>query len=185
MHSVESIWLKLSQRIRVFVISKVSDRHVAEDIVQEVFVKAHMHIQNLRDETRLTSWIYQIARNLISDHYRRTGKTDVLRDVFPSQEEQNNESDVMQVAIRDMISMMDQLPPGYCDALCRTELEGMSQSEYAEHAGIPYSTAKSRIQRSRVLLRDMLMKCCHYQFDKYGTVLSIDPWVCCCCHPKK
>jgi RNA polymerase sigma-70 factor, ECF subfamily len=80
--------------------------------------------------------------------------------------------------------MMDDLPPEYCEALCLTELEGLSQKEYAERIRIPYSSAKSRVQRSRKLLRDMLLKCCHYEFDKYGTVLSISK-NCCCCNPGK
>ncbi len=89
----------------------------------------------------------------------------------------------MDEAVQDMIGMMNDLPPEYCEALCLTELEGLSQKEYAEKIGIPYSSAKSRVQRSRILLKDMLMRCCHYEFDKYGTILSISQ-NCCCCSPK-
>jgi len=76
---------------------------------------------------------------------------------------------------------MDDLPPENCEALCMTEIEGLSQIEYAQKVGISYAAAKSRVQRSRKMLRDMLMNCCHYQFDKYGTVLDITPNKSCCC----
>jgi RNA polymerase sigma-70 factor (ECF subfamily) len=62
-----------------------------------------------------------------------------------------------------------------------TELGGMSQKAYAEKIGISYSVAKARVQRAKIMLKDMLMKCCHYQFDKYGTVIGIYPVNCCCC----
>ena len=53
--------------------------------------------------------------------------------------------------------------------------------EYAVKAGISYSGAKSRVQRARIMLKDMLMQCCHYQFDKYGTVFDIQQKCRCCC----
>ena len=68
-----------------------------------------------------------------------------------------------------------------CEALCLTELGGMSQKDYAKKTGISYSGAKSRVQRAKLKLKDLLMKCCHYQFDKYGTVIGIYPAGCCCC----
>lgn len=86
----------------------------------------------------------------------------------------------MDIAINDMISMMDDMPPEYCEALCLTEIESMSQKEYAEMKGISYSGARSRVQRARIMLKDLLLKCCHYQFDRYGTVYDIRQECCCC-----
>jgi RNA polymerase sigma-70 factor (ECF subfamily) len=109
------------------------------------------------------------------------------RQVFQETDDREEETGqtMMETAVSDMIQMMDNMPAAYCEALCLTELEGLSQAEYAEKMGIPYSSAKSRIQRSRKLLQEMLMKCCHYHFDKYGTVLQITPGNCCCCKPPK
>lgn len=70
-------------------------------------------------------------------------------------------------AVNDMINMMDSFPAEYCEALCLTEIAGLSQKAYAEKVGITYSCAKSRVQRARKLLKDMMMRCCHYQFDVY------------------
>ena len=84
----------------------------------------------------------------------------------------------MQETLQDMVKMIDDLPVEYCEALCLTELGGMSQKEYAEEAGISYSGAKARVQRAKKKLKDNLMKCCHYQFDRYGTVVDIHPVNC-------
>ncbi len=143
-------------------------------------MRIHNHIDSLKDETRLPVWIYQITRNVIADHFRRQEKENRQLQNLP-EESETTLNEAMTEAVQDMIKMMNSLPPEYCEALCLTELEGLSQKEYAEKLGISYSGAKSRVQRARKMLRDMLMQCCHYQFDKYGTVLAISPAGCCCC----
>ena len=187
MESIENIWSHLHEKLKAFVISKINDQAVAEDILQEVFVKIHLNIGSLNDETKVRAWIYQITRNLISDHYRKVQKEKLPETYFSETEEENLDREVMDEAVNDLIKMMYQLPPENCEALCLTELEGLSQIEYAQKAGISYTAAKARVQRSRRMLKDMLMNCCHYQFDKYGTVLEITPnsGCCCCCHDEK
>ena len=54
----------------------------------------------------------------------------------------------------------------------RVDFEGMSQKEYADRLGISISGAKSRVQRAREKLKDLILKCCDYQFDKYGNVIK-------------
>jgi RNA polymerase sigma-70 factor, ECF subfamily len=185
MDKIEDIWLNFRTRLKSFILSKISDRMVAEDILQEVFIKIHLKIDTLKDETRLQSWLYQITRNLINDYYRQVKTQNQKTFIEAETANENTDMQLMEEATRDMIKMMDSLPSDYCEALCMTELEGLSQKQYAEKTGIPYSSAKSRVQRSRKMLKDMLMKCCHYQFDKYGTVLSISPNTCCCCNSSK
>jgi RNA polymerase sigma-70 factor, ECF subfamily len=181
LNSTEKIWQKLSVRLRSFINSKINDRAAAEDVLQDIFIKIHLKIDTLQDSTRLTPWLYQIARNQIADYYRNLKK--VRRDNISTENEEEADETLMEAAVQDMVNMMDDLPADHCEALCRTELEGLSIKEYAERTGISYTAAKSRVQRSRKLLGDMLMKCCHYQFDKYGTVVSISPGKCCCCNP--
>jgi RNA polymerase sigma-70 factor (ECF subfamily) len=180
---MEEIWLKFESRMRGFILSKVHDESVADDLLQELFLKIHANIDKVNDRTKIRSWMYQIARNLITDHFRNLQKEQKNRSQAFEAEPGETAEDFMSEALEDMIKMMDDLPPEYCEALCLTELEGLSQKEYAEKIGISYSGAKSRVQRGRKILRDLLMKCCHYEFDKYGTVIGIYPANCCCCHP--
>jgi RNA polymerase sigma-70 factor, ECF subfamily len=184
MNSTEKVWKQLSVRLRSFIRSKINDQAAAEDVLQELFVKIHLKIDTLKDSTRLTPWLFQIARNQIADYYRNLKK--IPHDhISAENEEDDPDETLMEEAVQDMVNMMDDLPADHCEALCRTELEGLSLKEYAERTGISYTAAKSRVQRSRKLLGDMLMKCCHYQFDQYGTVLSISPRKCCCCNSKR
>lgn len=176
---MEEIWLKFENKLRAFTLSKVSDPAVADDILQELFLKIHDNIDKLNDETKIQSWIFQICRNLITDYFRVKNKNENTPLPFTDAEPGNDE--VMTEALEDMVKMMDDLPAEYCEALCLTELGNLSQKAYAEKVGISYSGAKSRVQRARKMLKDMLMNCCHYEFDKYGTVISIHPVKCCCC----
>lgn len=176
----EAIWNQFSTDLRSFIFSKVKNDHDTDDILQNAFLKIHDNINQLKDSSKVKSWIYQVTRNLVNDYFREKGK-------IPLKAELSGNSAAfysgrfMDKAISDMIEMMDELSPEYCEALCMTEIEGISQKDYAERTGLSYSGAKSRIQRAREALKNMLLQCCHYQFDKYGTVYNIEPWCCCCC----
>jgi RNA polymerase sigma-70 factor, ECF subfamily len=177
---IQGLWLLLNTKLKAFIINKIHDEDDADDILQEVFIRIHTSIDTLKDDSKLQAWIYQITRNLMADYFRNINKDNQLQ-TNSKVEEEDFSTEYMSEALRDMVIMMDDLPPEYCEALCITELGGMSQKMYAEKIGISYSGAKSRVQRAKIMLKDILMKCCHYQFDKYGTVLDIHPKRCCCC----
>lgn len=179
-NNIGELWLEFHRKLKAFIITHVRDEAATDDILQEVFIKIHTHIDTLKDDSKLQAWIYQITRNLIADHFNKIKKENLLQPAS-EKEEEDSSSEYMSEALRDMVNMMDDLPPGYCEALCLTELGGMSQKMYAEKIGISYSGAKSRVQRAKIMLKDKLMQCCHYQFDKYGTVIDIHPKGCCCC----
>ncbi len=61
-----------------------------------------------------------------------------------------------------------------------TAYQGLSQKDLANRLGISYSGAKSRVQRARRMVRDMLMICCHFEFDRRGTVIDYYEHCCCC-----
>ncbi len=177
--TTEVLWKSFHRELNSFIYSKVHDEAIAEDILQEVFIRIHEKIGSLKDKTRVKSWIYQIARNLIMDHFRKTKKLFGESEMIEEPPE-ILDRDFMTEAIGDMVKMMDDLPAGYCQALCLTEIQGISIKDYANQAGITYTAAKTRVHRARGVLRDMLMRCCHYQFDRYGTVFGIAPHCCCC-----
>ena len=183
--SLELIWSQFHRKLRSFIYSKVNDEALADDLLQDVFIKVHAQIGSLKDETKIQAWLYRIARNTVYDHFRRPSKkSDLDVDDLKVIDEKEDRSLINEL-LNDMAVTMDEMPPDYCDVLCRTELEGMSHKEYADRVGISVTAAKTRAFRARNMLKDMLMKCCHYQFDKYGTVLDIQPAGCCCCSGHK
>jgi len=136
------------------------------------------------DDTKVQSWVYQIARNIINDYYRKSNPQ-LVREVPETIEPEAESDEAMTETIRDMVLFMEELPQQDCQALCQIEIEGISVKDFAEKTGISYTAAKSRVVRARHKLSDLLMNCCHYEFDKYGTVINFQPIKCCCCNQHK
>ena len=68
----EDIWLNFGNKLKSFIKSKVQNETIAEDILQETFIKIHSNIDKLEDNTKIQAWVYQITRNVIADHFRKT-----------------------------------------------------------------------------------------------------------------
>lgn len=181
MHDTETIWNRFSDHLLQFIRRRVENTAAAEDILQEVFLRIHGRIQTLAAPDKLESWIYQIARNAIIDHYRlrRTSplpQMDLRAAVVP-----DDPGAAETLSLRDMV---ETLPDPYRQALILTEYEGLTQAELAARLGISLSGAKSRVQRARAKIKDALLTCCHFELDRYGHV--IDYWKhCCCCAETK
>ena len=69
--TTERVWEEFHPKLKQFVLRRMPDEQSGEDILQDVFLKIHTRIDTLRNEEKLQSWIYQIARHLIIDRYRR------------------------------------------------------------------------------------------------------------------
>lgn len=175
--STEEIWNQFRNELHGFILSRVSDKDVADDLLQEIFIKIHLKKDTLQESSKLTSWVYQIARNTIIDHYRK-GKApedEVEQLELPPVEELEKVGISFNQCIRPFI---DRLEPKYKDALVQTSFGNISQKEYARKLDISYSGAKSRIQRARQMVKDQFMACCPIVVDKYGNI--VDPGVCGC-----
>src|SRR5215211_7340854 len=83
----EQLWETFSAPLYQFIRNRVPDAHIAEDILQDVFLKIHTHIDTLRTPDRLTSWIYQLTRNAIADYYRAQRSTAELAETLPVADE--------------------------------------------------------------------------------------------------
>jgi len=175
------LWNRFSNGLRLFILKKVNNEALADDLLQETFIRIHSKIDTLRDDSKVQSWVFQVARHIINDHFRKNNLLAVgeVPETIDSEEESD---EAMTETIRDMVHFLNDLSDQDCQAICRVELEGASIKEYAEIAGISYTAAKTRVARARHKLSDLLMNCCHYEFDKYGTVISYHPIHCCCCH---
>jgi RNA polymerase sigma-70 factor (ECF subfamily) len=171
----------LGGQLRHFIRSRVNDYAEAEDILQDVFLKIHTNIDSLNDESKLERWVYQIARNAIIDRYRSkkpgTGIDEIAETLAEAHEEETAEQKLLP-CVREFV---DQLPEPYREALKLVEYEGISQKEFAERVGISVSGAKSRVQRARAMVRELLLQCCHFEFDRYGTVIDYHPIDCAGC----
>jgi len=175
----ENTWYELSSRLKQFIGSKVSDRNDAEDLLQDVFLKLHRHADALESEEKVQSWMYRVTRNAIIDYYR-TRKQNVPFDETFHHNGDTEPDDAFTTLATGMQALVRLLPEPYRQALELTEFGGMTQKELAEHQGISLSGAKSRVQRARKKVKQMLLECCHFEFDRLGKVIHYEPRCACC-----
>ena len=170
--STEQIWEALSAKLRAFLRHRVSDAQVAEDLLQETFLRLHKKLDDIDDEQRLTAWVFQIARNLVIDHYRfkaRKVTTTLEEDIETPTDEGGNLNELVEGWLTAMIA---QLPNTYRDAVELYELKGMPQQQIAGTLGISLSGVKSRVQRGRDKLKTLLFECCSFERDRRGNIIG-------------
>ena len=177
--TTENVWREFSDRLRGFIGKRVASAADADDLLSDVFVKVHTRIDTLEDEARLAPWLYQITRNTLTDHYRRSPAPQTGLDGVESAaaEADYDAAALISKSLRDLV---DRLPAKYREALVLTEFEGLTQVEMAGKLGLSVSGAKSRVQRARAMLRDDLLECCHFEFDRLGHVIDYEPRRRCC-----
>lgn len=171
--STERVWTELRGDLLAFFRRRVSDEHAALDLVGETFLRVHDGLEDLEREDRLEAWVWSVARNVLTDHRRRAGRpgdaAGSVEDLAAAAEPGTNLTELAGGWARMMIA---QLPAPYRVALELSELEGLPQRAVADRLELSLSGAKSRIQRGRALLRDLVLACCHLEFDDHGNVVD-------------
>ncbi len=174
--TTDAIWTLLSSDLRRFIRRKVSDDHVAEDLLQETFVRVHQSLGTLQEADHLAAWVYRITRNVIHDHYRKATNVIVaLGDTDPADDCDDSLSQHRCPGAGWLDDMIRSLPERYREAVELAEIEGQSQQEVADRLGLSLSGAKSRVQRGRAMLKGILEQCCHFEFDARGNMMDCDP----------
>jgi RNA polymerase sigma-70 factor (ECF subfamily) len=168
-----------------FIARRVSDPDTADDLTQDVLLKAHRAGAQPGSVDDVAAWLYRIARNTLVDHYRhrdrhpRPGELPVELVSLDLDDEADAARSQLTACLRPMV---ERLEPIYREALLATDLGPLSQAEAARRAGISGSTMKSRVQRARAQLREAVTACCAVQTDVTGRVHDYDPGAGCRCH---
>ncbi|MBI4858202.1 MAG: RNA polymerase sigma factor SigZ [Acetobacterium woodii] len=169
------IWDEFSKPLKGYIKKRVDNEEDAEDILQEVFIKINNNLKNLEDEKKIHAWIYTIARNAITDYYRKNSKRPQLTEL---DENISDNSPVELTANLEIAAclkgMINNLPEKYKETILLSEFEKLSQKEMSEKLGMSISGVKSRVQRGRKMLKEMLLGCCHLEFDSLGHVIDYE-----------
>ncbi len=143
------------------------DRHEAEDLVQETYVKALKGFSSFQQGTNFRAWIYRILRNAFLTS--RTGLKATATvpldldgegegEVLPAVKE-TPESILLQRSDRQMVQQaLEQMPVAFREILLLCEVEEMSYQEIAGTLGIPMGTVMSRLSRARRALRTVVQQ---------------------------
>jgi RNA polymerase sigma-70 factor (ECF subfamily) len=161
-------WTQTQKQLIVFIYKRVKDHAVAEDITQEVLIKVFSKMTQLQEPDRLSGWIYQIARNSITDYFRNKSRELSVRDLDWESDDRSLNACV-ETCLKDLLQT---LPEPYREALELVELGSLSQHALADKLGISYSGAKSRVQRARLMLKEQMDKNYLIRMDSYGNVVE-------------
>jgi RNA polymerase sigma-70 factor (ECF subfamily) len=161
------LWQEHKARLRAYIARRVRESDAVDDILQEVFLKAHASLHTVQSQGSLAAWLYRIAANAIVDHYRARQPLDELPEELAAPEPPPDPVGELASCLQPLIAG---LPETYQSALVLAELEGLPQKEVAARLGLSLSGAKSRIQRGREQLRHRVLDCCAVEVSRTGIV---------------
>ena len=175
-HSSEEnrTWQAYRNALYRFILLRVGDETVAEDIVQEVLCKAYARQGTLREPSKLKAWLYQITRNEVIDYYRSLKPSEAVPDELIQEEPPEEDDRIQGELARCLVPLLDGLPDRYGQALRLADFEGMKQQEVASRLGLSLSGGKSRVQRARKRLKEALLKCCRVELDRRGNAVNYE-----------
>tara|TARA_R110002050_G_scaffold300018_1_gene467332 strand:+ start:11264 stop:11806 length:543 start_codon:yes stop_codon:yes gene_type:complete len=168
MMSTQEVWKLYSEDIKHFILSKVKDAVVTDDLLQETFIKVHTKLYQLHDETKLKAWLFTIARYTVMDYFREQNIThDIEDDTLVYEEEQQHHTQ------RDCLrGIIKSLPKKYRVPLFLSDIKGLKQAEVAKTLHLSLPTVKSQIQRGRKLIRKGFMDCCDLTLNSEGYLVG-------------
>jgi RNA polymerase sigma-70 factor (ECF subfamily) len=181
----QEIWQQIHSGLHAFIAKRVANETEVDDIVQNVWLKMQRGLDGLKDQRRLISWIYQIARHAIIDHYRAPGRRREMSAGLAADLEAHQSSFIRTAASENsgqlrmelvgcLRPMIEGLSEDYRQAIILVDLEGVTQHEAAARLGLSVSGMKSRVQRGRRQLRAMLEACCTIELDQRRGVAGYD-----------
>ncbi|SFS30141.1 sigma-70 family RNA polymerase sigma factor [Lutibacter maritimus] len=166
--SLEVLILRHKQRIFSFILSKVLDRDLAEDIFQDTFIKVINTLKRgaYNEEGKFLPWVMRIAHNLIIDHFRRQKRIPTFKntdefDIFSviSDDVLNIEKQLIKNQIlEDVASLVEELPDDQKEVLVMRLFKDMSFKEIAENTDVSINTALGRMRYALINLRKLIEK---------------------------
>ena len=170
MKCIVQAWQRHESELRGYLRHHCPVTNEAEDLLQDVFIKAIRHRDTFCQLDNARAWLFQVARHMLIDRLRATHPSVELPDDLMADT----------IEVFPVLNLVECLPRALA-ALSRTDreaiqlcdLDNLPQQDYAVRMNITLPAAKSRIQRARLRLRAKLVELCGVRFDKTGTV---------CCH---
>lgn len=168
--ALESLMREYGTKVLHLAFYYLKDRHLAEDVAQEVFIKAYKHWDSFRGESSAYTWLYKITVNLCRDKARSAW----WRRLLPSEDprasapgdvelmtppEDGPEAAALKSDQRDaMMQQVMKLPDAYREVVVLYYYQDLSTVEIAEITGQNENTIKTRLFRARAMLKELLMK---------------------------
>jgi RNA polymerase sigma-70 factor, ECF subfamily len=174
----EQMWREVIGQLRGFVRRRIADPERAEDLVGEILLRIHRNLGSVDDRERLAHWVSRVARNAVVDEYRRAGRSRELLVAAPEDapvEAAEDPSDVLDELAGCLRPLLGGLAAEQRRAVEMIDLDGLAQADAARREGVSVSGMKSRVQRGRRRLAELLGQCCALTLDTRGVPMDYAP----------
>jgi RNA polymerase sigma-70 factor (ECF subfamily) len=148
---LEELVRRHASAVRGVCLAYTRNLHDAEDIMQDVFMKALTKLDSLRDPGRMRPWLFQIARRMCTDYYRRKRPTQPLSQEFPAKSKSG-----FAFPMEKLHAAIAKLPTEDREAILLFYLDGRKCSHIAESLGISETAVRKRLVRARLKLHEIL-----------------------------
>jgi RNA polymerase sigma-70 factor (ECF subfamily) len=178
----DEMWREVLVQLRAFVRRRIADPERADDLVGDILARIHQNLHSVDDGERLAHWVFRVAGNAVIDEYRRAarGREQLVATLADAAVEDSGSPDEDDSSVVDELSMclrplLGGLPPEQRRAVELIDLEGLPQARAAQREGVSVSGMKSRVQRGRRRLADLLGQCCALTLDARGLPMDYAP----------
>jgi len=150
------------RRFLAFLEHRVGSREVAEDILQEAFVRGLARAGQLRDQESVVAWFYRSLRNALVDHWRKRNSERRIFDdaAIEPTDEPAVDPELMTTVCECATALLDTLKPEYAEALRRVDLADVSVKDFAQEQNVTANNASVRLFRAREALRRQVERSC-------------------------
>jgi RNA polymerase sigma-70 factor (family 1) len=147
-----------NKRIYPYLLKKVQSEAIAQEMVQDVFLRLWVFREKLNAAFNPESYLFNIAANILQDYYRRLGRELKMKSGLTKKEEgqQTIESDVWQSETRKLLNEAVEELPNERRRIYRLRMEGFSYDEIAGNLGISVHTVRNQLANATKTLKDIL-----------------------------
>ena len=154
--NLDDIYKIYFHEIYRFLLSLCHDHHLAEDLVQETFLRAYLYIENYNGD-KVKTWLFTVAHHAFIDHYRKHKRTIIKEQSFflsfLDKRKATVDTIVIQEEVQEIINMLKDLPEKHKYAVLLHDFHGLSHDEAAQVMNVKKSHFKVLLFRGRQAIR--------------------------------
>jgi RNA polymerase sigma-70 factor, ECF subfamily len=158
--TLEDLYRQYVTDVYRYLLSLSKDHYISEDLVQEVFYRAYLHVD--KDETtNIKAWLFRVAHNVWIDFLRKHKRVSVVDDEFFRTVQSNDQVEkqvLTKDAVQNVFNAMDELSPKYREAVLLSDVRELTYQEAADEMGVSLANYKSILFRARRKLRKLKEK---------------------------
>lgn len=156
-HSQSRLYEALAPRMFVVCLRYARNREEAEEVLQEGFMRVFDHIHQYKSTGSFEGWVRKIMVNCALSKYRSKSQLHAVANIDASNSQieyaADREDILSKISVKELVGMVQQLPPAYRMVFNLYVFEGMKHREIAAHLGISEGTSKSNLSDARAILQ--------------------------------